>query len=125
VNGKTGRSVWNVVAYASVGKAIHTIATDGIMPKGQHTNLLGEVRVDVTDANSPKLRVSVDFISDGCGDPTEEYSIEEIVRHGLTGANDCSAVKVKPKPGVPCDLRDTYDPQRIMGSIAITSRAFA
>jgi hypothetical protein len=115
VNGKTGRSVWNVVAYASVGKAIHTIARDGIMPKGHHTNIFGEARVDVTDADPPRLRVSVDFISDGCGDPTEEYSIEEIERHGLAGANDCSAVKVKRKPGVlviyviPMTLKESWN----------------
>jgi hypothetical protein len=60
-------------------------------------NLFGDVRVDVSHADIPTIRVGEDFVSCGGGG---EYSIDEIISHGVVSENDCGKAKRQPKPGV-------------------------
>lgn len=91
LNGKTGRPVWwRGLASVRVGSAINRRDLD---PVDKRTNLLGEAKVEVSDANPPQVEVGVDFISRDCRySPQSQsnslvYSIDEIRAKGIVSEN--------------------------------------
>ena len=88
---------WRGLAYVSVGSRESV---------DKRTNLLGEARVDVTNADPPQVAVGVDFISRDCryADKSQTrlltYSIDEIRSKGIVSDNYCGTARRDPKPGV-------------------------
>jgi hypothetical protein len=119
LNGKTGRPVWwRGLAYVRVGRAINRRDLD---PIDKRTNLVGEAKVEVSDANPSQVEVEVDFISRDCRySPQSQsnsliYSIDEIRAKGIVSENYCGGPKRAPKPGVlmiyviPSTLRELWN----------------
>jgi hypothetical protein len=119
LNGKTGHPVWwRGLASVRVGSAINRRDLD---PVDKRTNLLGEAKVEVSDASPPQVEVGVDFISRDCRySPQSQsnslvYSIDEIRAKGIVSENYCGGPKRTPKPGVlmiyviPSTLRELWN----------------
>jgi hypothetical protein len=132
LNGKTGRPIWwRGSPYIFVGEAINEGASN-LEARAKVTNFLGEVKIDVTGAHPPLVKVWVDFISRDCRFSQSQaqpksftysgstlqalptYSIEEITTKGVVSENYCSAAKRPAKPGVlmiyvvPASLRELW-----------------
>lgn len=117
VNGKTGHPIWwRGNPYVFVGPAIYENPVN-LETAAKRTNFHGEVKVDVTGAVPPEVKVWVDFIHRDCRfqDPQQArvftfggstmktlpaYSIEQILNTGVVSDNFCSEKRAKPRPGV-------------------------
>ena len=98
LNGKTGRPVW--------WRGLASVSVGSLNSVDKRTNLLGEARVNVTDAHPPQVEVVVAFISRDCRYASESqvrpltYSIDEIRAKGIVSDNYCGGARRAPKPGM-------------------------
>jgi hypothetical protein len=118
LNGKSGRPVWwRGLATVRVGSMIGRV---DCAPLDKRTNLVGEAKVDVTNADPPQVAIGADFITRDCRYAPQSqarsliYSIDEIRAKGIVSDNYCGAPKRAPKPGVlmiyviPSTLRELW-----------------
>jgi hypothetical protein len=117
LNGKTGLPVWWLASpFVYVGSSTAQVAKRG--------NLLGEATIDVSQADSPVVRVWVDYIDRDCrvtpgaNEPRVEeiqYSIPEIETKGIVSPNLCGTKRRKPAPGIlsiyviPATFKELWD----------------
>lgn len=119
VNGNTGHSVWWLSrAGVRIGDAIKP-GDKGWLPIT--TNLVGEARIDVTNANPAQLEAEVNYISRDCRYSSASlsqpaiYSIDEIQTKGVMSDNYCGGPRQAPKPGtlviyvIPMTLRELWN----------------
>jgi hypothetical protein len=118
LNGKRGRPVWwRGMASVRVGSMICRTDCAAV---DKRTNLAGEAKVDVTNANPRQITIGADFISRDCRFTPQSqarsliYSIDEIQAKGIVSDNYCGGPKRSPKPGVliiyviPSTLRELW-----------------
>jgi hypothetical protein len=118
LNGKTGRPVWwRGLASVRVGSMIGRADCAAI---DKRTDLVGEAKVDVTNANPREITIGADFISRDCRYTPQSqarspiYSIDEIQAKGIVSDNYCGGPRRAPKPGVlmiyviPSTLRELW-----------------
>jgi len=119
VSGDTGHPVW------WLGKA--AVRIGGAIKPGDRgwipitTNLAGEAKVDVTNADPAQLEAEASYITRDCRyrDASQSqpviYSIDEIRTRGLVSDNYCGGPRQAPKPGVlviyviPMTLRELWN----------------
>jgi hypothetical protein len=119
VSGNTGHSVWWLgKAAVRIGSAIKP-GDQGWLPIT--TNLVGEAKVDVTNADPAQLEAEVNYITRDCRYSSTSqsqpvmYSIDEIRTRGIVSDNYCGGPKQAPKPGVlvvyviPMTLRELWN----------------
>jgi hypothetical protein len=113
LNGKTGRPIW------WRGSPDVYLGTSSV-PIRRKTNLLGEEKIDVRDADERKLKVWVDFIEKDCRSKDfrridETYSIDEVMTRGIVSMNYCGPSRERPAPGtlviyvIPMTLRELWN----------------
>jgi hypothetical protein len=98
LNGKTGGPVgWRGLASVRVGN-LETV--------DKRTNLLGQARVEVTNADPAQVEIVPAFVSRDCRYAEKSqtrplsYLIDEIRSKGIVSENYCGSAKRVPKPGV-------------------------